>query len=316
MSDLAPFVAAALRDKALLDLMEENKRLRLDYNRSRKVQITSPDGQTIYAQGQFDDDGQEHGNINLWQVNLRQLTPCPLRELPRAELRLGGSRLFGMNSDQAVLLDPMSRILEDGRHLARLSFCSGQPDVIWVSLIIEGQTEAQWASTETQWNAHINEAENPTVTTRDFLSFVGGDSSQGMEVSFADVRFSKDSVRELVESLPKSKTYTPQQLSELSARQNFEMDVMHRMRMGGNEESFPSFQDDVDQIMDILSHHGINELNEAYEHLVDFLVSFQLSAKQVGRQDSFSTLMKRVSLSFLLEGVREIDAARENNEDV
>lgn len=92
MSDFAPFVAAALRDKTIHELMEENKKLRERVRYLMAVEITGPEGQPVYARGQFDEDGDYHGNPNLWNVKFsEQLTPCPLSELKNIEIWIGGS---------------------------------------------------------------------------------------------------------------------------------------------------------------------------------------------------------------------------------
>jgi hypothetical protein len=60
MSDLAPFVAASLRDKVVDDLLEENKQLRAQLNAnitsSRKVLVSGLNGE-IFAEGRLDEGG-------------------------------------------------------------------------------------------------------------------------------------------------------------------------------------------------------------------------------------------------------------------
>jgi len=92
MSDFAPFVAAALRDKTIHELMEENRKLRERVRYLMAVEITGPEGQPVYARGQFDKDGDYHGNPHLWNVKFsEELTPCPLSELQKIEIWIGGS---------------------------------------------------------------------------------------------------------------------------------------------------------------------------------------------------------------------------------
>ncbi len=92
MSDLAPFVAAALRDKVIYELLEENKKLRERARFGMTVEVTGPEGQPVYARGQFDENGEVHENPNLWRVRLpEQLHPCPLKDLKNIEIWIGGS---------------------------------------------------------------------------------------------------------------------------------------------------------------------------------------------------------------------------------
>eukprot|EP00978_Attheya_sp_CCMP212_P001071 scaffold2197_cov57-Attheya_sp.AAC.1 len=47
MSDLAPFVAATLRDKVVDDLMKENAALRLQLSRTQKIEVTGLNGAPV-----------------------------------------------------------------------------------------------------------------------------------------------------------------------------------------------------------------------------------------------------------------------------
>ena len=100
MSDLAPYVAAVLRDKVVCDLLEENEALR-EQNRATREQnratqmvaVTGQDGAPIYAQGNFEEDGQAAEDPSDWQVQLSQLAPAPLSALRGLEIHFGGVRL-------------------------------------------------------------------------------------------------------------------------------------------------------------------------------------------------------------------------------
>lgn len=93
MSDLAPFVAAVLRDKVVTELVEENNRLKrkveqleetVEKNGSHTLEIGAilcefDDAQqlvgvnpVVYAKAQIDEDGWEMGvdNISRWCVDL------------------------------------------------------------------------------------------------------------------------------------------------------------------------------------------------------------------------------------------------------
>jgi hypothetical protein len=93
MSDLAPFVAAFLREKVLDDLLEENKQLRAQLNAnitsSRKVLVSGLGGE-IYAEAQLDEDG--HCILEgYWHLDLKAGTAqCSSMEQFRAiELHIG-----------------------------------------------------------------------------------------------------------------------------------------------------------------------------------------------------------------------------------
>jgi hypothetical protein len=75
MSDLAPFVAAAIRDFVVLNQQEEIKALQTQLERERRqskmVSITGPRGWPIYAQSQFDEGNFDY-SPELWKVEFKQ----------------------------------------------------------------------------------------------------------------------------------------------------------------------------------------------------------------------------------------------------
>ena len=76
MSDLAPFVAAAIRDKVVTDLQVEINTLRqqlaIERYKSKTVAITGPNGIPVYATAQFDINGNFDNSPELWKVEFQQ----------------------------------------------------------------------------------------------------------------------------------------------------------------------------------------------------------------------------------------------------
>lgn len=97
MSDLAPFVAAALRDKVIDELLRENAELRGQLEETKVITVTGPNNSPVYAKAQFD-SGRHAGAGTRWQVPLVEEKACPLSKLQQVEIRMGG-----------VLLEPTSR---------------------------------------------------------------------------------------------------------------------------------------------------------------------------------------------------------------
>jgi len=118
MSDLAPFVAAALRDKVVAELLEENQRLKGQVKSFQRVRITGKNGFPIYAQQDFTTGKPtDHG---WWVVRLPALpkqkydnsndsvpetqqepqqqeaphtsVPCPMSLLSECEIHVGNFR--------------------------------------------------------------------------------------------------------------------------------------------------------------------------------------------------------------------------------
>ena len=91
MSEFASFVAATLRDKAMTDFLEENKTLRQANHALNFVEITGPDYHPVYARGHLSDGDtilSDQGEVlpSLWGVEMKQLAPCPLKDLASIEI--------------------------------------------------------------------------------------------------------------------------------------------------------------------------------------------------------------------------------------
>ena len=103
MSDLAPFVAAAIRDKVIDELQDEisqlKSKLESERQKSQQVAITGPRGHPIYAQASFRDGNFDY-SPELWKVEFPRQSPsslqqpqptsCSLRAFSDMEVRIGG----------------------------------------------------------------------------------------------------------------------------------------------------------------------------------------------------------------------------------
>ena len=113
MSDLAPFVAAVLRDKVVEELQEElhaekakNKKLE---NELRTIRVTGPGGFPVYAErhfqyADFDDDFEDE---EPWSLLLQtphavfpdgpvnpNLPTCQVQDIEKCELHIGGKEII------------------------------------------------------------------------------------------------------------------------------------------------------------------------------------------------------------------------------
>lgn len=92
MSDLAPFVAAAIRDKVVQDLDDEIRELREFYQRVSLAHCTEK--MVVFAQGNLWEAGRHHhplySNELVLKVRLSQQSPCPLRDLGKLQILVGG----------------------------------------------------------------------------------------------------------------------------------------------------------------------------------------------------------------------------------
>ena len=85
MSDLAPFVAATLRDKVLSELLEEVQALREEKHALEYVEITGPNREPVYARGHLRDNGREASVHVGVDMDAKQL-PCPLEGIKDIEI--------------------------------------------------------------------------------------------------------------------------------------------------------------------------------------------------------------------------------------
>lgn len=138
MSDLAPFVAAAITDKVVLDLMEENKRLRKVIEHYNVVNVTGPSGLPIYSRSQFDVDGRYDDEAEMWRVTFQQIKECQLLDLAEVEIHRAGSgtRLVDLDDLCGSLENDRDVVLTAGKGANQIELC----------LKIEGLSEVMWHS--------------------------------------------------------------------------------------------------------------------------------------------------------------------------
>jgi len=102
LSELAQQVASELCERTILDLNEENQRLRALVREMRQVSITGPGGSPIYAQGHLDEDGHIHENLDeCWTVEFPRHSPAPFASaemLCGAEVHIGEVVRVGLTS--------------------------------------------------------------------------------------------------------------------------------------------------------------------------------------------------------------------------
>ena len=199
MSDLAPFVAAAIRDKVVQELMEENEAMRKQVAKLRHfktVEITGPGGKPVYTRAQFDEDGGYNGNPNLWSVHFpegKQLLPCPLPRLEDIQIKFGGSdkASFNGHNDFEAFLDEDERDHENGKVV---SFCFPGASLLWVTVMVDGWPRERWQAT-------IDELLNYDELFEHLVRTVATEAPTGKMVTFLAVDFLVSSVRGVINSL-------------------------------------------------------------------------------------------------------------------
>ena len=97
ISDLAPFVAAVLKDKTVTDLTRENEELREREEERLLVEITGRGGTPVYYQTSLKDGKTHPFQSDIWNVCFKQKKNengedivLPLNLIKNLEIRLGG----------------------------------------------------------------------------------------------------------------------------------------------------------------------------------------------------------------------------------
>jgi hypothetical protein len=267
MSDLAPFVAAALRDKVVKELMEENQAIRKQLQQARRVEITGPGGTPVHAQAQFDDNGSYLEN--LWNVKFpesKQLLPCPLSALEGIEIRVGGilKAKFAGNADFETFLDEDNADHKMGKVA---NFCFGGASSLWLSILIDGWPEHQWRET-------INEAIDADDMLRHLIRTVATEPPEGKTVTFLGVDFMNEGVRGAIEALNLS-SETQEDAEEARERHAFLLIIVERMRSTGNDEEATVILGHASAIQVAFNRLGIYKRGEMFEQIVGHLIESQ-----------------------------------------
>lgn len=163
MSDLAPFVAACLRDKVVTDLQEEVQQLREQLQQeqlqSQTVAITGPCGSPVYAQALFG-DGKYDYSPELWKVDLlkkkksaRTTTsskfrgPCFVENLSDMEVRIGGiCKAKLSNGIVEGFVNDLENNYDDTHKRGTLSIWFGGSSGIWLNVQIQPILRHQYAA--------------------------------------------------------------------------------------------------------------------------------------------------------------------------
>lgn len=287
MSDLAPFVAATLRDKVVQDLMEEVEAMRKQIRQSRCVEITGPDGTPVYALAQFEDGGYG-ANSNLWDVIFseeNQALPCPLSMLEGIEIRLGGvcKAKFTDNSVFETLLDDDSRDYENGK-AAHIYFCGSSN--LWLGIMIDGWPRQGWQAT-------INEDLGPDELWSHLVQNVAVENPN-KTVTFSSIRFVARNVSGVIQSLNRDPA-----IEEDDARRRDENAflrlILRLMREAGNEENAFEIARQGQAMLSALHELGVDGPGDSFERYIDPLIEAQMQSLSQEEFNLFVTFLSRLT---------------------
>ncbi len=215
ISDLLPLVAVALNDQAAADAARELAIAREERDRSHRVEVLraidngdvedEDDETVVYASALFE-DGQYHGNPNLWDVTLEQNSSniCRLADLRDCHICVGGGFPVATLDDTDPHDASFGGSIQGGEgDICEVSFCFC-PHATWLVLLIHGWPRREW---------EIAQMEG----IEDLVSFlVGvGATHPGATVEFTAVTFSVTSIHGALKRL-----LPPQRKEEVRAERD------------------------------------------------------------------------------------------------
>jgi hypothetical protein len=151
MSDLAPFVAAALRDKVVTDLCSEIEELKLELEgqrtQSQLVTITGPRGNPVYAQALFRSGNYDY-SPELWKVEFTdfQNNYCSLCDFSNMEVRLGGICKARLGENTEAFVNDVLNNYDHDRKSGAVSIWFGGSSGIWLNIRINNIEKQNYAA--------------------------------------------------------------------------------------------------------------------------------------------------------------------------
>jgi hypothetical protein len=291
MSDLAPFVAAALRDKALQDLMVENHALRKQLQCTRRVEITGPNGTPVYARAQFD-DGETYVGGSYWEVKFpkgQQLLACPLAALEGIEIWIAGmlKATFAENRDFEASLEADEDENESSMPKEATFYFSGA-SYLYLRVMIDGWPKHLWRES-------LQEAESMGAVDlfRHLIDTVATDEPLGKMVTFTKVSFDFSGILGVIESMnlpPRFKT--DEERDEHVKKRGFFRAIFEHMRENGGIDDPIPLQIHATSIQDAFYRLGVDDGDSPmFEELIDLLIdSRQMSATD----EDFEAIVKNM----------------------
>jgi hypothetical protein len=291
MSDLAPFVAASIRDKVVADLKEENDKLRDQLRQRWAVEVggdaTKTEGspRTLYATGQFD---QGKSDRQFWTVSLSEAASCPLSALQNAELHVGGilKAVFGNTPDVEAFFDNHWDD-NDNAHSIKFFFCGGGK--LWIRIVVNGWPREHWEEV-----AADRDFNNEAMTH--YLSRVLAAEYPNATVTFREAYFTSSSSYGAIQNLVLSETAQQEAEGSKEFRKVYKA-VMTEMRAAGYEENSFVFGAEVQEVMDGMSKLGIAlDYDTDADNIIDQIIEVhRRTRKKPEPAEAFLDVIRKVA---------------------
>ena len=316
MSDIAHFVAAVLRDKAVAEQLAEIEFLHAKMSRSRRVQLTGPGGHIVYAEGQLEDGMLEYVGINKdkrWNVSLKQCrSKCPLSDLRSMEIRLGHLRLATVGGSGRGIDDGMDDNLDRPILLFRQRLPKDMMSIllpgikleasIGISLVggsVVGQTQDYWD--------RVVAREGPVLHLGSMIDNYDEEGSKQLYVEFGHLSFEKDDISDFLDAIPDSQLGRTGTSGICGGGTNARESPSHKLRL--RVALIMNFERKVlasrvatlkqSEIFSILAFHKIEDVVDVrfdVDQVIFELVRLQRQLDDQGRGDEFIEVGKELEI--------------------
>jgi len=268
MSDLAPFVAATIRDKVVMDLKEENDKLREQLRQRWAIEISGAEGTPVYATGQFD---QGEAKDTFWVINLSEVQPCPLSALEDVQITVGGimKAVLGNDSVFDSMFDADDEDHDNGK-CVNFYFAGGVN--LWLRIIINGWPRERWEEVADDDDLDLREVFDYLTTT------VAAEQPSNKMVSFREISFHLSTVRGAMQSLSVEETLQQESEENREFREVF-IEVGTRMRAVGYEGTSFVFLPQLQEVVNALLDLGIARWEALNDGSIDRIINIHQNTR-------------------------------------
>ena len=284
MSDLAPFVAAQLRDKVVTDLLEENKRLRDQLSNAYQVRIKSVNGNTL-ATGALT-NGTWRGASVFWDV------PCNKAEenywpisvfLENIGVHIG-EREYAKCEDSEereersyVYMDERPWDGDDRKEIQMVV----PHDSRGFSLLIRinGWPKHHWSVIQ-QLDFSMRGSENP-LDVIEVLRNEVATSYPDAKVSFVEIFFAMNDVLQMMFDNLGIPPLPQEEVTKEKRKNKITHLIAMKLREAGNRDLGDAFYQKMHELEMLLFVIGLEEPNEETEHVLPKLIELQNNAAEM-----------------------------------
>ena len=293
MSDLAPFVAAQLRDKVVTDLLEENKRLRDQLNNAYQVRITSDGGNTLATATL---------TSGTWRGAYRWDVPCDGDEenhwpisvfLEKLQIRIGEreyAKCEDSYEDQRSYVHMDEQPWDgDGRKEIQMVFPDDSLGIFSLLVRIDGWPKHHWFAVQQQ-DFSRRSSENPLDVIEVLRSEVATRYPDST-VSFVGISFLMNNTLQMMFDNLGILPLSPEDLIKEEKNNEITNIVARKLREAGNKEYGNPFYVKMHELAMVLFVIGLEEPNEEMEVVLPKLIEYQNMADEM---ESESTIIELV----------------------